>query len=91
MSYDYPELVFFEDIGYAKFKVLENFNSLLSGQIITLQKDNGLCFKFKVKYVYNDKDVTLVPLLPLLSEGGLMYMDINKLNGQLYLITRFSN
>ena len=91
MTDDYPELAFFENIGYETFKVLEDYDTLIAGQRITLEKDNGLRFKFKINHVYDEKDVILVPLLPLLGEGGLMYMDIKKSNGQLYLINRFSN
>ena len=91
LSVDYPELKFFNNIGYYKFKVLKNVTYLFKDQIITLEKKNGLTFNFKVLYTNEQKTVVLVPILPLLGEGGRMMMDIKLENGTLYLINSFSN
>ena len=42
MSIYYPELKFFEDIGYYKFKLLHNSDDIKIGQEITLEKEDYL-------------------------------------------------
>lgn len=91
LSATYPELKFFNNIGYYKFKVLNNVRYLFKDQIITLKKKDGLTFKFKVLYTNEDKSVVLIPILPLLGEGGRMLMDISHEDGVLYLTNSFSN
>lgn len=83
MSYDYPELKFFEDIGYYKFKVICNA-SLNLNDYITLEKNDGMTFKFKIIYIYED-EYTIVPILPLLGEGGRMTLRLLMEDNNIYL------
>ena len=89
MSEDYPNLKYFDNISFAKFKLL-NEDFLKENQIITLEKEDGLTFDFKVVNI-NDDSVTIVPILPLLGEGGNIYITKNEDNGTIYLINKFSN
>ena len=91
MSESYPELKFFEDFGYAKMKVLGNVTELKIGELISVKRDNGLEYDFKVIDKYENEDAVLVPILPLLGEGGKVFVAIGEKNGKLYLKNRLSN
>ena len=91
MSVDYPELKFFNNIGYAKFKILGSDFPLFKNQNITLEKENGIRFKFKILYTDETENLIIVPLLPIIGEGGRMSVEHKIINGTHYLINRLSN
>ena len=91
MSVDYPELKFFEDIGYYKFKIVTQANDLKIDQEITLQKKNGLTFNFKIVEIYNKTEITIVPTLPLLGKGGRIFTELLIENDNLYLINKLDH
>ena len=93
MSEEYKELTFFENIGYMTFEVVENIDDInhYLDKEITLKRDNGQTFKFVVKRVSEDKDVTIVPILPILGEGGRIFTSFEKKNGKTYLTNQLSN
>lgn len=91
MSNTYKELKFFDDIGFKTFKVLDNITSLKEGDIINLEKDNGLSYTFKVSRVYDFKDVILTPTIPLIGDGAYLFMTPLIKEGILYLENRFAN
>ena len=84
MSEDYPELNFFEDIGYCKFRVLDAGESICPNDIITLEKKDGLTFKFKVQTI-NDDEYIINPILPLFGEGELIFTRISIEDGNVFL------
>lgn len=89
MSNNYPELNFFTNISFAKFKVINN--SIISeNNIITLQRENGLFFDFKIIDIY-ENNVTIAPILPLLGEGGFIYTTKYIDKDEIYLINQFDN
>lgn len=90
MSEEYPELKFFDDIGYYKFKVVGNVNTFEVDQKITLEKADGLTFDFNVVHLYEEREIIMVPNLPLLGEGGRMFFEIIEEDGNTYFINRFS-
>lgn len=85
MSEDYPELKFFDDIGYYEFKVISEEKTFKINQEIILQKENGMTFKFKITNIYEKEDITIVPLLPLIGEGGKIFTCLNEKDDGLYL------
>ena len=87
----YKELKFFDDLGYKSFKVLENVSSFKENDTITLEKDNGLRYSFKVSRVYDDKDVVLTPTLPIIGEGAHLFLSIVYKDNILYLENRLSH
>lgn len=91
MSNEYPELKFFEDIGYYKFKVLGSDKQFKVDQEIMLEKEDGLTFKFKVVRTYDNDEVVIAPILPLLGEGGFILTEVIVENECVYLQNRFSN
>ena len=91
MSEDYPELRFFEDIGYYKFRLLSEYKDLKKGQEITLQKADGLAFKFVIESIYEENDITIAPILPLLGEGGFIFTNLIKEEDNIYLQNKLSH
>jgi hypothetical protein len=91
MSEDHPELKFFEDIGYYKFKVLDNCKKFKLNQEITLQKEDGMTFNFKVVKIFEDTDITIVPILPILGEGARIFTNLEIENENVYLVNKLSN
>ena len=92
MSETYPELKFFEDIGYKSFKVVEkidDINAYLNKEI-TLERENGMRFKFVVIRVYDTTDVTIAPILPLLGEGGHIFVRLDRIGGHVVLTNKLS-
>ena len=85
MSNEYPELKFFDNLGYARFKILGNDIDLSVGKEILLQDKNGLEFKFVIVHIYEKNDFTIAPILPLLGEGGVIFTTLITENNELYL------
>lgn len=86
MSKKYEEIAFLNDISFTTFELLGKINNLneLINKEITLRKEDGSAYNFIVKKVYND-EVTIVPILPLIKEGGNIYTIIEEHEGRLYL------
>lgn len=85
MSEEYPDLKFFEHIHHEKFEVLEpieNINDYLKKRV-TLKNSQGMIYRFKIIYIHKDYDLIIVPLLPLLGEGGYMYVTLLEENGKI--------
>lgn len=91
MSNTYPELKFFENIGHKKFRIQEKIDQLKLNQIITLEKENGMTFKFKIVNIYEKNDITIVPILPILNEGGRIYTKLSVENDEKYLTNSLNN
>lgn len=95
MSKEYPELKFFDDIGFMKFKLKDNnlkhnINEFSENQIIRLERTNGLEFDFKIVDIDRHYFV-VVPLLPLLGDGGKMFFEFEDIEGIKYFTNRLSH
>ena len=84
MSEEYPEVKFLEEIGYAKFKVLETFDNIKLDNEITLEKEDSSQLKFKIVDIY-ENEIIIVPVLPLLGFGGRVFTELSIENGNAYL------
>lgn len=93
MSEDYPELKFFNDIGYCKFKILTKINDINDylNKEIMLEKESGERFKFVIVNIYEDNDITIAPILPLLGQGGLIFVSLVKENDEFYLENKLNS
>lgn len=87
MSEEYPELVFFENFRAKKLEIQEDVKDINNylNKSITLKDEEGKNFKFIIKYINNDY-INIVPILPLIGEGGSIFRLLKKENQKLYLI-----
>lgn len=78
MKEEYEELKFFDDFKYDNFEVVEKINDINKHvkKTITLKNSKGYLMKFKIINIY-ENSITLVPILPLLGEGGLVFLCID--------------
>ena len=94
MSKEYPELKFFENIGYHNFLVVDdikNINDYLNKEI-TLEKETKERFKFIITYVHKDNEnVTIVPILPIIGLGGNIYVQLVRKDSKLYMVNKLSH
>lgn len=89
MSETYPKLKYFDDVGYCEFKVLD-LNELKINQEVILEKEDGLQYKFKIVNISEYKDVTIVPILPIIGEGAKIYTEMETKDGVIYLKNKLS-
>ncbi len=73
MRAEYPELSFFDDIGYDLLKITDENVELILNKEITLQNEAGLTFKFKILNVTEDTCL-VAPIIPLFGEGKRILM-----------------
>lgn len=87
MSEQYNELCFFDEINNSRLEILEDIDDInkLIGQIITLKKDNESTYKFIIKHVYKNYNITIAPILPILGEGEVIFTDLIIINNKTYL------
>lgn len=89
MSEEYEELKFLIDIRYTRLEILdffEDINDLLNKEI-TLKNENNKLFGFRVVRIY-ENDVTIVPILPVLGDGGLLFTQFEREENKNYLDVR---
>ena len=79
----------YDKLSTKKFVELKKVISCINN-IITLQRENGLCFDFKIIDIY-ENNVTIAPILPLLGEGGFIYTTKYIDKDEIYLINQFDN
>lgn len=62
------------------YEVIEDVSTYkeLQGQEITLRNDKNETFKFKLIYAHNEENLTVAPILPLVGEGGYLYLCVNE-------------
>lgn len=80
MSEDYPELTFFDDVRFQDFEFVEEVddpNNFVKKEVL-LKNERGEKFKFIIDYIYKGEYVHLVPVLPLLGNGGIMFRQLEK-------------
>ena len=90
MSEEYSELKFFEDQECNKFEIIENIENIKDylNQTITLKNSKGLDYKFKITFIYKEENITLVPILPIIGEGGKIFLNLKMENDKMYLINK---
>jgi len=89
MSQDYPELSFFENIKFQDFTFvddMQNINDYINKEVV-LMNERGEKFKFIIDYIYKNKYVRLVPVLPLLGRGGTIFREVVKTENNIKLIS----
>ena len=92
MKDEHPELCFFDDRHNARYSVvteIDNINDCV-GKTLMLKNDKGLTLQFIIKNVYKEKAVTIVPILPIIGEGGLMFTTIVYDDKNIYLESSFN-
>lgn len=91
MSEEYPELTFFNDISFYRFKVVtkvDDINNFINKEIV-LEKETKERFTFIVRSIYNNDDIVIVPILPLLGIGAELFTSLIVENDILYLENKF--
>ena len=68
--------------------IIDHINEYLNKEI-TLKKEDGKTFKFKVVRIHED-NVTIVPLLPELGEGGFIFTSLENKDKKTYLVNQLS-
>ena len=86
MSEEYPELKFLLDMSYKAFRIL-GVPKFIEEELITLINGEGLTFDFKIKYIYDKVSISIVPILPLLGEGGIIFTELSQEHVAFYLTT----
>lgn len=86
LSNEYEDVKFLTENHGKNLRIIESFNTNneMLNKEINLVNENEETYKFKVIHIYED-EITIVPFLPLIGEGGNIYTVLTEKEGIYYL------
>ena len=76
MTEEYPEIIFLKNIRDCKFKIIKDTKYISDGDIITLEKEDGSTFQFKVTQAFDNDEYVIRPILPLIGDGESLFVKL---------------